>query len=89
MASADNHYVQELYRFHGIVITMLYKDAAQHNKPQVHVKYGDYTACIGIDGELLGGEMPVKQFKMIQTWLILNREELFSTWYKAVQGKLY
>lgn len=30
----------ELSRFMGIIIKMLYKDTAQHNKPHVHVFYG-------------------------------------------------
>ena len=79
--------LRELYRFHGIIVTMLYKDTIQHRKPHVHVKYGDHTACIGIDGELLGGDIPAKQLKMIQTWLIINKEELHSTWKKAIDGQ--
>ena len=79
--------MRELYRFHGIIVTMLYKDTIQHGKPHVHVRYGDYAACISIDGELLGGEIPPKQFKMIQTWLFLNEEELQATWNKAMEGQ--
>ena len=40
----------ELSRFHGIVITMLFKDIKQHNKPHVHITYGEYEASVGIDG---------------------------------------
>ena len=79
-ASADNHYVQELYRFHGIVITMLYKDAMQNNKPYVHVTYGDSVACIGIDGELLDGKIPRQLVKYLKAWLLLRRDELYKAW---------
>lgn len=34
----------ELSRFGGIIIKLLYNDTVQHNKPHVHVYYGDYTA---------------------------------------------
>lgn len=43
----------ELSRFMGIIIKMLYNDNSQHNKPHIHVYYGEYEASIGIDGELL------------------------------------
>ena len=81
--------MRELYRFHGIVVTMLYKDIIQYEKPHVHVRFGDYAACIGIDGELLGGEIPPKQLKMIQSWLLLNEEELHTAWDNAMEGKYY
>ena len=54
----------ELSRFGGMVIYMLFMDTKQHNKPHVHVYYGDYEAAIGIDGELLAGSLPKKQLKM-------------------------
>lgn len=43
----------ELCRFGGMVIVMLFKDTKQHNKPHVHVYYGEYEASVGLDGELL------------------------------------
>lgn len=41
----------ELSRFEGMVIKMLFNDTVQHNKPHVHVTYGEYRASVGIDGE--------------------------------------
>lgn len=58
----------ELSRFAGIIIKMLYNDTVQHNKPHVHVYYGEYQASVGIDGELLAGSLPVKQLKMVVGW---------------------
>ena len=52
----------ELSRFAGIIIRMIYKDNKQHNKPHIHAYYGEYEASIGIDGELLGGSLPAKQY---------------------------
>ena len=77
----------ELCRFQGITITMLFKDIKQHNKPHIHVTYGEYGASVGIDGELLGGSLPSKQFKLVQAWLILHEEELYTAWNNAVQGQ--
>ena len=34
----------ELSRFAGIIVYMLFRDTQQHNKPHVHVYYGEYEA---------------------------------------------
>ena len=68
---------------------LLYNDAIQHNKPHVHVYYGDYTASIGIDGELLAGSLLVKQLKMVVGWLALHEEEAYAAWNKAVRGETF
>ena len=67
----------ELSRFYGLVVKMLFMDNGRHNKPHVHVYFGDYKASIGIDGELLAGSLPVRQYKLIQAWLILHEDELY------------
>ena len=77
----------EISRFYGIIITMLFKDITRHNKPHVHVTYSEHEASVGIDGELLGGALPSKQFKLVQAWLVLHEEELYAAWNKAVQGQ--
>jgi len=77
----------ELCRFNGIVISMLFKDITQHNKPHIHISYNEYEASIGIDGELLSGNLPTKQFRLIQAWLVLHEEELYAAWNNAVQNQ--
>lgn len=77
----------ELSRFMGIIIRMLYNDTVQHNKPHIHVYYGEYTASIGVDGELLAGSLPVKQLKLVVAWLAIHEEEVYKAWNKAVRGE--
>ncbi len=79
----------ELCRFEGIVIKLLFNDTVQHNKPHVHVYYGEYQASIGIDGELLAGSLPVKQLKIVVGWLALREEEAYTAWNKAVRGESF
>lgn len=67
----------ELSRFQGIIIKLLYNDNVQHNKPHIHVYYGEYEASVGIDGELLAGSLPVKKLTLLQAWMILHEEELY------------
>lgn len=77
----------ELSRFGGMVIYMLFYDVKQHNKPHVHVYYGEYEATIGIDGELLAGSIPRKQLKIITGWLAFHEEEVYRAWNLAVSGQ--
>ena len=77
----------ELSRFGGIVISLQFKDTQQHNKPHVHVKYGEYKASIGVDGELLAGSLPQKQLKIVVGWLSYHEEEVYMAWNHAVQGE--
>lgn len=77
----------ELSRFYGIIITMYFNDTQQHHKPHVHAFYGDYEAVIGIDGELLAGSIPSKQFRMINGWMAVHEAELYEAWNNAVQSK--
>ena len=65
----EDNTMPELSRFEGMVIKMLFNDTVQHNKPHVHVTYGEYKASVGIDGELLAGSLPQKQFRMLVGWL--------------------
>ena len=53
----------------------------------VHVYYGEYEADIGIDGELLAGTLPHKQFKMVVGWLAFHEEEAYTAWNLAVVGE--
>ena len=55
----------ELSRFKGIVIKMYYDDVSQHYKPHVHVFYGDEEAVVGLDGEVLSGKLPLRQYRMV------------------------
>ena len=77
----------ELSRFNGMVIYMQFYDTKHHNKPHIHVYYGDFEASVGIDGELMAGSLPRKQRVFIQAWLALHEEEAYAAWNKAVQGE--
>ena len=76
----------ELSRFEGMVIFLLFKDTQQHHKPHVHVYYGEYEAAVALDGEVLAGSLPSRQYKMVSGWLALHEEEAYKAWNLAVQG---
>ena len=75
----------EISRFYGIIIKMLFNDDDKHHKPHVHVYYGDFTASVGLDGEVLEGKLPLKQYRMVSGWMALHEDELYAAWNKAVR----
>ena len=79
--------MSELCRLAGIIISMMFYDTGKHNKPHVHARYGEYEAVIAIDGELLSGDLPIKQMKIAIGWLALHEEEAYKAWNLALQGK--
>ena len=79
----------ELSRFGGMVIYMLFYDTKQHNKPHVHVKYNEDEAVVALDGEMLSGELPIRQRRILDGWIALHEEEAYAAWNLAVQGKQF
>ena len=73
--------------FYGIVIRMYFMDNEQHSQPHIHVEYGDHSAVVALmDGQLLAGEIPSRQTKLVQAWIELRQEELMADWRLAVNG---
>lgn len=69
--------------FRGIKIYINYNE---HIPPHFYAKYGEYECSITIDDiELLNGDMPNKQLKMLFGWAALHQEELKEEWYLAEQ----
>ena len=52
----------------------------KHHKPHIHAIYGDYELVIALDGEVLEGEMPSKQLKMLVGWMAIHEDELVANW---------
>jgi hypothetical protein len=48
----------------------------------------EFEASIRIeDGEVLAGELPRKQLRLVQAWIELHRDELQADWELAVAGE--
>ena len=71
--------------FYGIIIRMYLLDNKHHNLPHIHAKYAEFEASIDIEnGEILIGELPRKQLRLVQAWIELHRDELYADWELAV-----
>jgi Domain of unknown function (DUF4160) len=74
--------------FYGVVIRM-YCDRAEHNPPHFHAYYQENSAVVSIEScEIIKGELPRKQAKLVTAWAELHKEELIADWGLATQGEL-
>ncbi len=74
--------------FYGIIIRLYLIDNKQRNLPHSNARYAEFEASIGIgDGEILAGELPRKQLRLVQAWIELHRDELMADWELAVEGE--
>ena len=68
----------ETSRFYGIIVFMFFND---HNPPHFKVKYAEFEANILIEnGNLLNGDLPVSELKLVQAWTEIHKEELLQMW---------
>lgn len=75
--------------FHGIIIRMYFLDNQHHSVAHIHARYAEFEASIGIDnGEILAGQLPRKQLRLVQAWIELRRDELLADWTLALAGEM-
>jgi len=73
--------------FYGVIVRM-YFAPKEHNPPHIHVYYQDERASINIEnGEILNGTFPSKQYRLIQAWIEIHKDELFADWYLCQNGE--
>ncbi|MBL0687520.1 MAG: DUF4160 domain-containing protein [Sulfurospirillum sp.] len=74
--------------FYGIVVMIFYYDNKQHNTPHIHVRYQGTKAVFGIDSsDMMEGDLPKKQQKMVSAWMEIHKDELIADWELAVSGE--
>lgn len=69
--------------FRGIKVYINWRD---HMPPHFHAKYGKDEVIVDIRTiEVLDGELPSKQLKMLLGWAAFHQEELLENWELATQ----
>lgn len=76
-----------LSMFHGIIIRMQSEKGEKHHKPHLHATYNGEEVVMGVDGEIIEGNLPRKQQKLLEAWIILHEEELKANWEILSEGK--
>ena len=72
-------------RFFEIVILMYAKD---HGILHIHAKYQNHEAAFSVEtSNMIVGEMPTKQRKLVEAWIELHREDIIKNHELIMQGK--
>ncbi len=53
----------------------------------IHAIYGDNEIVIALDGEILEGEFPTKQLRMLEGWMSIHEDELYANWQMLKEGE--
>ncbi len=62
--------------FYGI-IQMFFNE---HSPPHFHAQYQDFKAMFDLEGNLMNGNMPNKQMRLIAAWAEIHYDELVANW---------
>jgi hypothetical protein len=74
--------------FYGIVISLYFYDNKQHNLPHIHVRYQGTKAIFNIETcEIIEGDLPKKQQKLVSAWMEIHKDELMADWELALDGQ--
>jgi hypothetical protein len=73
--------------FFGIIIR-IYFAPQEHQPPHFHAYYAEHKATVDIRTcEILEGELPKKQKKLVLAWAELHQEELMANWKLVMNGE--
>ena len=75
-----------LSQFYGIIVTMNSEKGAKHNTPHFHARYGDNKLIVSTSGEVIAGDFPSKQRKMVLAWAAIHEDELNAAWQLLADG---
>jgi hypothetical protein len=77
----------EISRFFGIVIRMFVEAGVAHHTPHFHAYYQGQAAVFGISPvELIAGELPRTQRRLVEAWAELHQRELKQDWDRLQAG---
>jgi hypothetical protein len=78
----------ELSRFFGIIIRMYVETGGPHHLSHFHAYYQDDVAVIGLDPiELIAGDLPRRQLRLVEAWAELHQDELIADWQRLQEGQ--
>lgn len=78
----------ELSRFFGIIVRMFAEAGGSHHRPHFHAYYQDAVAVFAIEPvDLIAGELPVKQRRLVEAWAELHQDELNADWALLQEGR--
>ena len=81
--------VPELSRFFGIIIRMFVEVGGRHHRAHFHAYYQEGVAVFSIEPiDLIAGELPTRQRRLVEAWAELHQEELAADWQRLQSGQV-
>ena len=78
----------EICRFFGIIIRMYMEPRTPHHRPHFHAYYQGEVAVYAIDRiELIAGQLPRRQCRLVEAWAEIHQEELLADWERLQSGE--
>ncbi len=78
----------EISRFFGIVIRMFVEAGEPHHRPHFHAYYQESVGIYTVDEiELIAGELPRPQHRLVLAWAELHQQELGDDWKALQEGR--
>jgi len=78
----------ELSRFYGIIIRMFVEVGAPHHRPHFHAYYQNDVGIVSLEPvELIAGELPTRQRRLVEAWAELHGAELLADWHRLQAGQ--
>ena len=72
----------ELSRFFGIRIAMYPEHGTRHHRPHLHAVYQRTKVVLAVDIiEVLAGQLPRRQQRLLEGWAELHQPELLDAWH--------
>jgi hypothetical protein len=66
----------------------MYYSPKEHNPPHIHAYFQDSVITIKItDCEIIEGQMPIRQLRLIQAWMEIHKDELLADWELCQNGE--
>jgi len=67
-------------QFYGILIYIYRETGGQHHVPHFHARYAEYEGIYDFEGNRIEGDLPRKQSKLVEAWVVLHQDELNAAW---------
>ena len=67
-------------QFYGILIYIYKELGSKHHIPHFHAKYAEFEGVYDFKANLIEGDLPLKQRKLVEAWAMLHEDELNAAW---------
>ena len=76
-------------QFYGITVKIYFKEGDRHHTEHIHINYNEYEATYDMEGNIIIGNLPKKQRRMVEAWIEIHEIELRHLWKEIRESGKY